>query len=209
MKKIFLFIALFTIVPLNIVYAVSNIYVIKRSGTESGATEVNILDYYDNYQGFQMRVPTAQHQTGGGAWAFALGSNFYDSQPPDRRRHFHPYDIYAIHRDNTGTGTTEVHIIDGVHNFDNMRRSYGTALNETGTDGDWVFKTGNFDGPVGERYQRDIFAIQKANTGSGTTEVHILDGADNYQSFLLNTGTAQPETGPDEEFDFCVAPYTN
>ena len=187
----------------------NDIYVIQRTGTGSGTTEVHILDRTDNFQNFTIQSGTALPETGtGGGWAFAIGTLVYDDHAPEYNYDDHPYDIYAIKRAATGSGNTEVHIIDGVHDFDNIRHSYVTALPETGTDGDWVFKTG---GPFGDGNlhvdQYDIFAIKRANTGTGKTEVHILDGDDNYQSFLLRTGTALPETGNGNNWAFSVGDY--
>lgn len=69
----------------------------------------------------------------------------------------------------------------------------GTALHETGDE--WDF---------GLASNRDLFAIGKRSTGSGTTELHILSAASNYQSFSVHTKTALHETG--DEWRFAVAP---
>ncbi len=36
-----------------------------------------------------------------------------------------------------------------------------------------------------------LYLIGKAGTGSGRLEVHILNGANNFQSYLLHTATPQ------------------
>lgn len=46
----------------------------------------------------------------------------------------------------------------------------------------------------------NIYALKKSHTGSNSTEVHILNGATNYQSWLLHTRTVLHET--DDNFDF-------
>ena len=69
----------------------------------------------------------------------------------------------------------------------------GTALHETGDE--WDF---------GLAPNRDLFAIGKRSTGSGTTEVHVLSAASNYQSFSMQTRTALHETG--DEWRFSIAP---
>ncbi len=51
----------------------------------------------------------------------------------------------------------------------------------------------------------DIFCIKKNNTVSKTTEIHILNGDDNYQSYLLETHTVLYET--DDNWDFVVDNY--
>jgi FG-GAP-like repeat len=68
------------------------------------------------------------------------------------------------------------------------------------TDADWSFSTGdaNRDGAL------DVFAV-KRHGASGTTEVHVLDGARSYQAFLAQTPTALHPT--DASWDFSVADY--
>jgi len=41
----------------------------------------------------------------------------------------------------------------------------------------------------------DLVSIKKAHTGTGMTEVHVLSAASNYQTFVLQTGTALHYTG--------------
>ena len=81
----------------------------------------------------------------------------------------------------TGTQTTEVHVLDGRTSFKTFLVHTGTALHLTGTDGAWDFDLGDYnrDGML------DLFAIYKHNTGTRTTEVHVLNGADQFQTFLL------------------------
>lgn len=52
-----------------------------------------------------------------------------------------------------------------------------------------------------------IYGILRSETDSGSTEVHVLNGADNFQSFLLHTETVLSETGTDGNWVFLVAPY--
>ena len=70
-----------------------------------------------------------------------------------------PYNYFLLQ---TGTPITEA---DGAANFQ------------------WVAGDFNHDGIV------DLIGIKVSNTGTGRVEVHILNGADNFQSFLLQTGT--------------------
>ena len=71
-----------------------------------------------------------------------------------------------------------------------------TALHET--DGIWQFCLGDYnkDGCL------DLYCICKRTTGSHTTEVHILSGKNNFNSFLLHTGTKLHET--DDNWKFCL-----
>ena len=64
-----------------------------------------------------------------------------------------------------------------------------TALEETGDN--WEFLLGDYN----NNGILDLYCIKKYNTGSNSTEVHILNGNDNFQSFLYLNGTASQETG--------------
>ena len=65
----------------------------------------------------------------------------------------------------------------------------GTALQETGDN--WEFLLGDYN----NNGTLDLYCIKKNNTETNSTEVHILNGNDNFQYFLLQTGTALQETG--------------
>lgn len=47
---------------------------------------------------------------------------------------------------------------------------------------------------------RDVFAIKKRRTGTGSTEVHVLSAASNYQRYVVQTGTPLPESDYDFQF---------
>jgi PASTA domain len=68
---------------------------------------------------------------------------------------------------------------------------YGSFLLQTGTpitaadamNFRWAVADFNGDGVA------DLFGIKTTNTGTGRVEVHVLDGATGYQSFLLHAGS--------------------
>ena len=64
----------------------------------------------------------------------------------------------------------------------------GTRLHETGDN--WDFGV----------FECDLYCIAKSATGSNSTEIHILNGEDNFQSFLKQSGTQLHETGIDFAF---------
>jgi hypothetical protein len=112
-------------------------------------------------------------------------------------------DLYALYRGPTGTETTEAHILSGANQFQSFLYETGTALDETGTNADWMFVKGDYntDGKT------DIYAIKKANTGSGKTEVHILNGNGIFQSWLLQTPTALGNTGSNARWMFALGDF--
>ena len=143
-----------------------------------------------NYSTFLLHSGSALETTGSDqGWEFALGDYNHDGN----------LDLFCIHRTGTGSGTTEVHVLDG-NNFGSFLTHLATGLQQTGNDGSWKFLVGpyNHDGAA------DVWAIAKANTGSGTTEVHILSAASNYASFALHSASSLPLSGTDNSWDFAL-----
>ena len=69
-----------------------------------------------------------------------------------------------------------------------------TGLHET--DENWEFLLGDYN----KNGILDLYCIKKKNTGSNTTEVHILDGSTNFKTFLFQTGTPLHETEENWKF---------
>ena len=101
-------------------------------------------------------------------------------------------DLVAIKK--SGGGQTEVHILSGASNFQQFIGHFPTALHETGNTFDFAMTDWDSDG------KSDLVAIKKS--GGGTTEVHILSGASNFQQFIGHSATALHETG--NTFDFVL-----
>lgn len=120
---------------------------------------------------------TPLHQTDE-TFAFAMGPNG---------------DLFAIKKSNTGTKSTEIHVLSAASGYQRFGLETGTALHETDASFDFAV-AGN----------GDLFAIKKWGTGSGKTEVHVLTAASNYQKFGLQTGTALHVT--DNNFAFGIGP---
>jgi len=149
--------------------------------TYSGAHRFLAADDVDGIRsiygsGFLLQTGTCLHETDD-SFAFAVASNG---------------DLFAIKKRNTGTHTTEIHIISAATNYQQFSLQTGTALHET--DADFQFALAP---------NRDVVAIKTRNTGSHSTEVHVLSAASNYQQFSLQTGTALHET--DTSFAFRMA----
>lgn len=167
-----------------------DLYVLKKMGT-SGQTELHVLDGANNFQSFLANLATALHQTGNdNAWQFELGDLNHDNI----------LDLYCISKLGA-SGTTEVHVLDGASNFQSFLLHQATALHQTGSDHAWEFKLGDFnlDGTT------DVYAIGKLGA-SGQTEVHVLDGASQFQAFSAHIATALHSTGADSAWEFELAP---
>ena len=108
-------------------------------------------------------------------------------------------DLFCIKKKNTESKHTEVHILDGSTNFKTFLSNIRTPLKETGDN--WQFLLGDYN----HNKKLDLYCIKKNDTGTNSTEVHILDGNDNFQSFLLETTTPLHETG--DNFQFLLGDY--
>lgn len=96
-------------------------------------------------------------------------------------------DLMAIQKQG-GNQRTEVHILSQASNFQTFSLQKETALHPTDDNWDFVILD-----------NRDLIAISK-NGGSNTTEIHILDASNSYDSFKLHTDTALHPT--DSNWDF-------
>ncbi|NOV90839.1 GH24 family phage-related lysozyme (muramidase) [Clostridium acetobutylicum] len=163
---------------------VPDLYGISKQGTNS--TEVHVLDGKSNYRKFLLQTAIPIEKTGDN-YDFKLGDYNNDGVP----------DLYCIKK-NGSNGKTEVHILNGKDNFHSFLAEVATAL--PATDNNWSFSIGdyNHDGTP------DLYCIKK-NGANGKTELHILNGKNNFQSFLYEVGTTLPQT--DNNWDFGVSDY--
>ena len=100
-------------------------------------------------------------------WEFKIGN--YENGKPD---------IYCIKKNKTDSKTTEIHILDGNNNYQTFLLRTNTVLQET--DDNWDFVVDNYN----KSELADVYCIHKKNTQSKKTEIEILVGNNNYQSFL-------------------------
>lgn len=154
-----------------------DIFAIKKSQTDSKSTEIHILSAAANYQQFSLQTGTCLHETGVN-FTFLVAAN---------------KDVYAIKRSETGTHSTEVHILSAADNYQRFSLQTGTCLHETEDNFSFLLAPNN-----------DLIAIKQSRTGTNSTEIHILSAADNYQRFSLQTGTGLHET--DRRFAFLLTP---
>ena len=172
---------------------IPDLYTIFKSGTGSGKIELHILNGADQYQSFLAHQSTILGETGNdGAWAFAIADYNNDQKP----------DLYAISRSKTSSGSTEVYVVNGADNYQTYLLAIGTALGDTGSDGNWSFLVNDYNNDS----RPDIYAIKKTGTGSGHTELHVLNGADGYQTFLAHQPTILSEI-PDGNWTFNVLDF--
>jgi hypothetical protein len=163
-----------------------DLYAIKRKGS-SGKMEVHVLSGASKYKTYLVRTATKLSATGSDfSWRFLVGNANADSKP----------DLYAIKR-NGSSGKTEVHVLNGANKFQSYVFQKATALAKTGTKNDWDFALGDYneDGTV------DLYVIKKAGS-SGKTEVHVLNGAGYFQTYLLHRAIPLAATGTNGGWQF-------
>ena len=149
-----------------------DLYAIKEKDTGTGRTEVHVLDGRNRFQSFLLQRGTALEPSYG-KFSFALGDYDRDGR----------LDLYAVKTLDTGSGRAEIHILDGKTSFGTFLLHAPIPVEQS--SGVFSFSVGDWNG---DGYP-DLYAIKMANTESGATEVHILDGSKGYQGFLLQTPT--------------------
>lgn len=167
-----------------------DVYAIKRVGG-NGRLEVHVLNGGSGFDRFQLQVATPLTVGSSGQWAFDVADFNGDGVP----------DLYCIDRMG-GSGTTQVHVLDGASNFQVFSLHTATALHPTGTDPAWKFTVGDRNGDG----RPDLYVI-KRDGGTGRTELHVLDGASTFSRFSLHAATALHSTGSGHDWDFAVADY--
>lgn len=113
--------------------------------------------------------------------------------------------IYAIKKNQTGSGFTEVHVLNR-HDWFHSYVLHAVTPIEQDWDNRFEFPCGDFNVYGTYYYDQPIWAIKKFGTGSGHTEIHILRPP-NYNTFITQIVTSLPETN--SKNIFLVAPYGN
>jgi hypothetical protein len=125
-----------------------DVFAIKKNGTGSGTAEIHVLSAASGYQQFSLQTGTLLHPTDD-TFTFGVAAN---------------RDLLAIKKSGTGTGSTEIHVLSAASGYQQFSLQTGTVLHET--DATWAFAVA---------MNWDVFAIATTNTGSNSTEIHVLD----------------------------------
>ena len=155
---------------------VDDVYGIKR-WTESGKVEVHVLDGASGYRTWQLHATTVMPRSAGGVYAFDVADVNGDGH----------LDVVGVNRQGTQNRTT-VHVMDGATNFSRYLLHAGTPIPNVDTS--WSFATGDHD----RDGVPDVYAIKRLGA-SGSTEVHVLDGAAGYDTWSAHAVTPIPRTG--------------
>jgi hypothetical protein len=168
-----------------------DLYCIKKNDTWTNSTEVYILDGNNDFKKFvritenETKIKTALHETGDN-FQFLLGD--YNNNGT--------LDLYCIKKSNTGTNSTEVHILDGKNDFQFALLQIGTPLPEVGDCYVFQLEDYNNDGKL------DLYCIKKFGTESNSTEISIISGNDNFQSFIEENKSITKLSETDKNYSF-------
>ena len=154
-------------------------------------TEIHILNGADNFQTFLLQMGTALHNYNN-EFEFKLG-NCEEVKP----------NIYCIKKNKTSSKSTEIHILNGDKNYQSFLYQSKSALYET--DDNWNFEVGEYNN--NEKY--NIYCIHKNNTDSKYTEIQILNGSYDYQSFLEPKVIKTSLHETDNNWEFLLRDYNH
>ena len=137
--------------------------------------------------GWSLQVATPLEE-GKDNYAYALAD--YDKDGID--------DLFCFKLRNAASKTMEVHILSGSSSFSTFILHTDTILGEPGNTFKFVVCDVNADGFI------DVIALKVRGTESSKTEIHILNGADGYKSWLL-----QKAIPLNEALDNCSFSFAN
>lgn len=136
-----------------------------------------------SYHGSIIGIPSYQTIATGSIYSSTVRASC-DYQPATPPAANIPADLYWINTVNTGSGMTEVHVLDAASGYTTYKLHAATALGLGNTD-QWSFALGDANGDG----KTDVYAISRYGNGTPNVEVHILDGATNYSTFLGHYST--------------------
>ncbi|OGO32003.1 MAG: hypothetical protein A2Z16_16755 [Chloroflexi bacterium RBG_16_54_18] len=163
-----------------------DLYTFHHFGTSSGSTEIHILSGASDYQSFLMSTTTSLPQSTPGSWVYQLGNFDQDGIP----------DLYAV--DRAGHSVVQVSVLSGASGYQASLGSYLTPIGNSGTSGAWAYAISDYD----QDYVSDLVVINKAMGSGAMTEISVLNGAANFQTYLFNEPTGLLKTGTDNSWVF-------
>ena len=149
-----------------------DLYCVLKSISANKATELHVLDGASGYTSFSVHqtLPIMKSDSN---WTFKVADGDRDGRS----------DVYGIQTAATGSKMTEVHALSASTNFQSYFLHEQTGFRMLGDNWDFGFGDFNNDNIV------DLYGICKNGTGSGQTEVHVLNGYGGLKQFLLQSRT--------------------
>jgi surface antigen len=141
--------------------------------TGSGRLDVHVLNGATGYSSWLGNWATAAGY-GNGSNRYVMGDVNGDGRA----------DLALIGTGPTGSGRTEVHVLDGATGFSTWLAHWATPAGYGNASTRYVMGDVNGDG------RADLTLIGTGPTGSGRLEAHVLSGATGYSTWLGNWATA-------------------
>jgi hypothetical protein len=102
-------------------------------------------------------------------------------------------DLFGIALNHTGEHHTGIHVLSGAGQYQGWLTQRETPVGET-TTGTWQWAAGEVDGDG----KPDLIGVAMNGNADHHTDVHILGGASQYQSWLVQRETPLAETSASE-----------
>jgi peptidase M23-like protein len=155
---------------------------------QSGKTEVHVWSGADRFRGRLANIVTAadplseQNECGEVTSSAQVSLVDYNGNGT--------LDVAWVQLQGGASGTAALHVLDGATDFQTYLAHSPTAQGPGGQGiWKWIARDYTGDGRV------DLVGIATTGTGSGMTEVHVLDGATDYTTVIAHIKTAHGANG--------------
>lgn len=153
----------------------TSLYGALLNGGGSGTTELHALSQQSHYTQFMLHAATAFGSSDPIDWQFFVAPVGGDGQP----------DLIGVHERGTASGHVEVHALSAASGYRSWILHTATPLAAV-PRGTFEFTVGSLDGD----HRSDLFAVALNGTASGTVEVHALNDASGYNTWVLHSASA-------------------
>lgn len=168
-----------------------DLFFINPTSGASGKTEIHVLSAASGYKTYILHAASALSIVNPDQYSFALGDANGDGNT----------DVYVIKRYGTGSGMLEVHILDGATGYSTFLGHYATSAAMATNPLDVTFDVADFNGDG----VPDLYRFVKNNTSTGHTELHVYDGASNFQKRLIDAALPVSLVPNSDAWEFRVA----
>ena len=134
-----------------------DLFAIKKSDTESNTTEVYVLCGDDNFQTIVLHTDTGLPETDS-KYAFVVTDWNGDGRP----------DLVAVRKGESSRKCAEVHVLSGASRYKDFLLRAETPLFQS--SGSCEFAVADWTG----NGRPDLIAFKKRDTGTNSTEVHVM-----------------------------------
>ena len=154
----------------------ADLFAVRTRGGASGTVEVHVLSEDSGYTRWVQQKATGFAQVQPGTMDFVVGDAAQQGAL-----------TAVVYGGSTGSGMAEVHRLTAQSGWKTFDLHAATALHLSTTS---TFRFGWGD------YDRDgtyeLYALKLQGTGTGTVEVHVLDDAGGFTTWLAHRATSVP-----------------